>query len=398
MQIRKYTVKNMKEAIAEVKGDLGKDAVILASRTVRGKSGQAMLEVTAAVDYDADALRKYDSRNGTQNAAPKVNAPAQPALENGLSRILQELRSVDARLSGLANISSVSDLSEKIDSMWAFMQEIKEPQARPGNQPLFDGEALRLYSTLLNSGVPTDLASDLMSETILGVEKDQANLDDCGANILAQALMERIPLADNQLQGRRVCALVGPTGTGKTTTIAKLAAMERFNHQRKIGFITIDTFRIGAVDQLRTYAGILKTPVEVAVDAQDLVRKVEGMPNVDTVFIDTTGISPRDEEMMNGLNQYFQTDLDLEAHLVLSASTRLGELTESAKRFSRLPLTSIIVSKIDEVSHLGNIAGFINEQEMPLSYFTTGQGVPEDLEEATRERIADMVLGISSAT
>jgi flagellar biosynthesis protein FlhF len=399
MQIRKYTVMNMKEAITKVKAELGSDAVILTTRTVKGKGGRSLLEVSAAVDYDADAVGTYKPNKKVAAAAQTTTLPRPPLLEDGIAQILENLAGMDRRLNEVAAGNHLDRLSRQVDSLSQTVTDITQLLAISNNesQPIFSGDEQKLFDRLLTAGIERSMAADLIQETVVRLSKEDLQLDRHGAATLAETLMGRVPLAKIRREGRRICALVGPTGMGKTTTIAKLAAEEMLQFGRSVGFITIDTFRIGAVEQLRTYAKILDRPVEVAMDEADLVTKIEKMPDIDTVFVDTAGISPRDARMMTSLARYFSVGLDFETHLVISASTQQCDLEEMTNRFKIIPINSIIVSKIDEVSRFGGVFNYICEDRPPLSYFTTGQNVPEDIEPASKERVADMILGISSA-
>ena len=405
MQIRKYVVRSMQQGIKQVKDELGSNAVILTTRTIKKKNQKPLLEVTAAVDYDSDVLFK-GRRKLKANPEP-VPAPAplpktskEPSgIDGGLHKILESLGGVNHRLGSIESGIQANGLSAKIDSLSLAINDIAH-HLTSGNgygRPIFSGEENLLFEKLVASGLDQTKAAELVQETVTELNEKSLPLDKHGDALLAEYIMKKVKLANIRRNGKRICALIGPTGMGKTTTIAKLAAEELLQYGRKIGFITIDTFRIGAVDQLRTYAKILQTPVEVAMDELDLSKKIKSMSDADTIFIDTAGISPHDNRMMTELAGYFDVDKRIEKHLVLSASTQLCDLRDMADRFKIVPADSIIVSKIDEVSRFGNVLSFLTDQRPAVSYFTTGQTVPEDIEEASKERVADMVLGISTA-
>lgn len=391
----------MQQAIKQVKEELGSNAVILTTRTIKNKNNKTLLEVTAAVDYDTDILLK---RQREKNLKPARSSAPEPLIkpsgvENGLHKILESLGGMNHRLGSIESGIQSNGLSAKIESLSLAINDIAHhlTNAKNDDRPMFSEKENILFEKMVFTGLDRKKAAELVQEIAMELKEKGLSLEQHGDALLAEYIMKKVRLANIKRNGKRVCALVGPTGMGKTTTIAKLAAEELLQYGRKIGFITIDTFRIGAVEQLRTYAKILQTPVEVAMDELDLSKKISGMQDADTIFVDTAGISPHDTRMMTELARYFDIDKRIETHLVLSASTQLSDLNDMVNRFKIVPIDSIIVSKIDEVSNFGNILSFLDDQHPPLSYFTTGQAVPEDIEEASKERVADMVLGISTA-
>lgn len=398
MQIRKYTAKDMQEAINLVKNDLGPEAVILTSHSVKGRRGRSLLEVTAAVDYDADAVMPGTESRRTLKQYIKPEGPPSYLAQDSQMAMHEKLMQIDKRLVDLESQTNLDIIYNQLDQLTKAVMSISKKVSVPAQtlgRIAYTGEEKQLFDRLIGAGVREHSAIDLMELVVSKLSMNNLETKQYGTDILARTVMEQVPLADLDRENRRICAVVGPTGMGKTTTLAKLAAEELFKFDRSIGFITVDTFRIGAIDQLKTYAKILKTPVEVAYDAADLVNKMKAMSHVDTIFIDTAGISPRDSKMMTELARYFSVDIQIETHLVLSAATQLSDLNEMADRFKIIPVDSVIITKIDEVTSFGNVYNFITSHRPPLSYFTTGQNVPDDLERATKERVADMLLGIS---
>jgi flagellar biosynthesis protein FlhF len=190
---------------------------------------------------------------------------------------------------------------------------------------------------------------------------------------------------------RNIMALVGPTGVGKTTTIAKLAAIA-CKQGAKVALITIDTFRIGAVDQLKTYSSIMKIPLKVASTPQELKAAIDGFADRNLVLIDTAGRSPRDKARLQEMKKFLGAHPEIETHLCLSSTTREKELHHSIERFGVLPVTRLLFTKLDESESFGCIVNTQMRETLPLSYFTTGQRVPEDIEIATTNRLADLVI------
>jgi flagellar biosynthesis protein FlhF len=193
---------------------------------------------------------------------------------------------------------------------------------------------------------------------------------------------------------RRVVALVGPTGVGKTTTIAKLAAHYSLREGIRTGLLTIDTFRIAAVEQLRTYAEIIDLPMEVATSQDEFQRALERLDEMDLILIDTAGRSPRDAERIRELTDLLrQGEID-EMHLVLSLVSGKRSLFNTIERFSPAGVTSVILSKLDEAPDLSNIVQVARNSPWPISYVTTGQEVPDDFSVARKSQLAKVILGL----
>ena len=184
---------------------------------------------------------------------------------------------------------------------------------------------------------------------------------------------------------RRVVALVGPTGVGKTTTVAKLAANFKLVHGMRVGLVTVDTYRIAAVEQLKTYAEIIDLPLAVANDPGEMPRAIDELGAVDMVFIDTAGRSPRDEVKIRELAEFMAQARPDEVHLVLSAGGGEQTLRSAVDRFTQVRADRLILTKLDEAEGFGAILGVLGQANRPVSYLTTGQAVPDDIEPADRE-------------
>jgi len=213
------------------------------------------------------------------------------------------------------------------------------------------------------------------------------------ARMLQSELTVAGPIDVQQGQGR-VVALVGPTGVGKTTTIAKLAANFRLRENKRVGLITVDTYRIAAVEQLRTYAEIMDLPMEVVSTPREMRDSISRMRNLDLVLMDTAGRSPRDEVKIQELKSMLAESEPDEVHLVLSAVSGAKCLTTTAERFAAVGTTSLLVTKLDETTCLGNLLSVTRSSGLPISYLTDGQNVPDDIQVAQRESLAQMILGL----
>lgn len=192
--------------------------------------------------------------------------------------------------------------------------------------------------------------------------------------------------------GPRIMAIVGPTGVGKTTTIAKLAAMHALTRGASVALVTTDNFRVGAIEQLRTYAKIMDLPLEVAATEQELAKVIERHADKDLILIDTTGRSHKDGERLEELKSYLECHPGIETFLCMSATTRGRELDKIVETFGCLPISRFLFTKLDESESYGCIVNTHLKYKLPVSYLTTGQKVPDDIEVATPKKIAALVV------
>jgi flagellar biosynthesis protein FlhF len=194
----------------------------------------------------------------------------------------------------------------------------------------------------------------------------------------------------------RVVAVVGPTGVGKTTTVAKLAANFRLRERRRVGLITVDTYRIAAVDQLRTYADIIDLPMEVVATPRELRAALDRLSGQDLILVDTAGRSPRDEVKIQELKSLLGECRADEVHLVLSCVSGGLSLRRTAAQFAALGVTALLLTKLDEANGLGGLLPLLRNSRLPVSYLTHGQNVPEDIETADARKLARIMLGIAN--
>ncbi len=262
-------------------------------------------------------------------------------------------------------------------------------------EPLF-----RLFTGLLDADVNEELARNL-------VERVRCQVGDAelAEPMLLKARVGRMLEDDIHTTGPiavtpgqcRLVALVGPTGVGKTTTIAKLAANYRLREKHRVGLITVDTYRIAAVEQLRTYADIIDLPMEVVSTPREMRTAVERMQHLDLVLIDTAGRSPRDEVKIQELKAFLQDAEAHEIHLVLSSVSGSRALQQTAERFATVGTTALMLTKLDEATGLGNVMSVLRSSRLPVSYLTDGQNVPDDIETADAHRLSQMILGAASS-
>lgn len=252
----------------------------------------------------------------------------------------------------------------------------------------------------------TDLIEAEVDETIAREWVDEIRRDADARTIADAALMKVrvIELLEGEIKvagpiatepGRsRVVALVGPTGVGKTTTIAKLAANYRLREKRRVGLITVDTYRVAAVEQLRTYADIIDLPMEVVATPREMREAVARMSHLDLVLMDTAGRSPRDEVKIQELKSMLEEAEPDEVHLVLSSAAGAKSLVSTAEKFAGVGTTALVLTKLDEAHSLGHLVSLVRECRLPVSYLTDGQNVPDDIQVAQRGAMAERLLGM----
>jgi flagellar biosynthesis protein FlhF len=245
--------------------------------------------------------------------------------------------------------------------------------------------------------VAEELAGRLVDEARRELSDEQLRDPAAVRGQLARSLAAMLPAAGpiqvRTRNGPYIVALVGPTGVGKTTTIAKLAANFCLRERRKVGLITLDTYRIAAVDQLKTYAQIIDVPLEVAMSPEQMKEAVGQMADRDLILIDTAGRGQRDATKIDDLRAFFTAAKPHEVHLVLSATCGEGVLTETIQRFSGVGVDRVIFTKLDEAVGFGVILNCLQKVKAQLSYVTTGQDVPSDIEVGEGRAIAGLILG-----
>jgi flagellar biosynthesis protein FlhF len=213
------------------------------------------------------------------------------------------------------------------------------------------------------------------------------------AQILEDEIRVTGPIATS-VDKCRLVALVGPTGVGKTTTIAKLAANYRLREKKRVGLITVDTYRVAAVEQLRTYADIIDLPMEVVSTPREMREAVARMRNLDLVLMDTAGRSPRDEIRIQELRSLLAEAEADDVLLVLSATAGTKSLAATAERFAEVGTTALLLTKLDETTSLGHLVALTRECRLPISYLTDGQNVPDDIQVAEPRQLAYLMLGV----
>jgi flagellar biosynthesis protein FlhF len=391
MHLKRYEVVDMAEAISQIKRDLGPDAIILSTRTIHKRGGifrlvdKPLLEVIAAAD-PRESQRPDPPGSGVSRDAGLVDPALAPPPAFSLE--LPPMPSATAE---------IEVLRQEVRLMRAELQTFQEkapaePTPPPDTHHL-PKSLMNLHQQLITRGIASELADQLLAEVNRGRPVSVPREDVWLQDALKSAMIRQVSaLEPRSAQGSspHCMAFVGPTGVGKTTTIAKLAAVSALTERRRVALITLDTYRIAAAEQLKVYGNIIGTPVIVASDREEFSQALRQTRDFEVIFIDTAGRCHRNTEQMWELQALLSHPWPIEAHLVLSATTREEEAEEMIRQFSVIPLQSLLFTKLDESSSLGSLFNLAVRTAKPLSYLTTGQRVPEDFEVATPERIVDL--------
>ena len=430
----------MADALRMVKEELGPDAMILSTKKdkaggIFGFFSKPVYRVTAAIDparkaappppvYMPDAYREPPVRERTakEDLENSMLAPLARELKELREKVESLSRREEARkdeapdtsvlVSGaqeaglnLKNIPRgdleeikkllLNTLAKSQDGgvktvQWPSAEEIATANGLSGNDIL--PEESPLAQELSQSGISTDLIRKILDTlNTLPVESGNQTIK----SRLGETFGRMIKFAGTlklRKNSPRIIALIGPTGVGKTTTTAKLAAMYALNRGNKVALITMDIFRVGAVEQLKTYSRIMGIPLDVASTPKELEKAVEKHSDCDLIFIDTAGRSHKDKEKLDEMKNFLENKIPIETYLCLSATTKDRELEEILNRFSIFQISKVVFTKIDESESLGNMINLLMKDNLQIAYFTTGQRVPEDIEVATPSKLAEMIL------
>ncbi|HCI30098.1 MAG TPA: flagellar biosynthesis protein FlhF [Fervidobacterium sp.] len=360
MIVKKYVVNDIKEAFEKIRVELGKDAVILSTRKVKkggflGIGAKTYIEVTAAVE----------------------DKKVQQSDEKGQIYKLQEILSKNRQ-----DTQSTDDLNE----LKKMMVELKSMiSVQKSNEPQWTQDFRRALQR-------QDIDESIEDKLVEYARMKYQELDFSNDNtrlILSEMFLPFINTSVPELKGRVLFA--GPTGVGKTTTIAKIAARLKLTEHKRIAIITLDTYRIAAVDQLKTYAMLLDVPIRVAYTPKEAKLEVEALTDYDVVLIDTAGRSQKNEMHMTEVKAMSEVVNPDYLFLVVGMQYRKEDVKEIMQKFSILSPTHVVLSKMDETSALGhflNVPFFLN---VPIAFITNGQRVPDDIIEANNRELAVLI-------
>jgi flagellar biosynthesis protein FlhF len=358
MQVRRYKASTIHDAVNLVKQELGPEALILSTRKVREEKKapsyktQEFFEITAVPTLSSIERDSIDERN-----------------HGFLGSLKSELISIKEMIFLLSRSGKLAE---------GF-------RLNPG--------AIEVYGMLIRSGIAEPYAELFLEKGGAFKRNGERHSKDLHERVFKE-VMKVIEVSDpfSHDRGQVISALIGPTGVGKTTTIAKLAANLSLKQKKSAGLISIDNYRIAAVDQLKTYAGILGIPCFAAFNRAELDFALRCMKEKDVILMDTAGHGHYDVERIEGLRELIGSYIPVRTHLVLSTVTNELEMERAAKNFGRLKFSSYIFTKTDETQARGVIINQLFRLRMPISFITTGQRVPEDIFKATKAGILRLLF------
>lgn len=387
MRVKRFTAATQQEAMMKVKMDMGKEAVILHTRKFKdggwlfGLFSKVMFEITAAIE-DAptippslaavplsQALAAADTAVAGQSLADVPVLPVNDEIE--LREDIQEMKQM------LNEVMSQIDLSQDVKNYPKPLQ--------------------KYYQILIDNEVEEKLVKKIFKDLMKRLCQEEIQDDDCVKKAMEHQIIKILkkskPISFKK-QGfhQQSVVLIGPTGVGKTTTIAKLAATFSIVDKKKVALITADTYRVAAVEQLKTYGEIMGISVDVVFTPAELQAAISRHPEKDLILIDTAGRSHKNSEQMVELKSFLDIAEPSDIFLVLSATTKSKDMTEIVNSYSDIPLTRLVFTKLDETSSFGAILNVIAGTQKNLSYITVGQNVPDDIEVADSGKIAKMMI------
>lgn len=440
MRLKTFRAYSLSEAIAAVREDLGDDAVILHTRSLTKRSGlfglfrRSIAEVIAS-DAAPPPKSVQDAMTPIAAAASKAYGAVPSAGEGVLDldrvrteRLAQALSIREDRRAqatpattapnhaaepkcyvlgnnGALHADDADDVpmasgDEELDAIKATVGRVIQHDALPRSSEQSGGDELAAaYAGLIAQELARDLADGLVD----GLSNSLSAAALADPNEVREALLQGVaalvPTAETTstpapIDGRPwTIAFVGPTGVGKTTTLAKVASMLSLTEGKRVGLVTADTYRVAAVDQLKTYADILSIPIQIANGASEMIEALEALSDCDVVLVDTPGRSQNDVDRLVELRSIIDAANPHEIHLVLSCTASERVLLRAAEAFSDLRPDRIVLTKLDEAVSFGMVLSVVRRIGRRLSWVTTGQEVPADIERATGKRIANLMLG-----
>lgn len=398
MIVKKYTGKDETEAVMKAKDDLGSNAVVLNVRTMKQR-GLAKIFKKDFVEITA-ALEEKDFAQNVNNNKPTFSRVSSEAIKKQQSQI--NLLADDRADTNAPKQSEI--IEKKLDSLHDMLrnQMVKEedvkPVVRPENNANFKSLKL-IYNKLLENEVSEKYANAIIND-IENSMKKESNLDSILASVYQKIILKfGEPEAIEDDDRRKIVFFIGPTGVGKTTTIAKLASDFKLTRSKNVAMITADTYRIAAVEQLNTYASILDVPVNVIYLPSEIVESIEELSDYQMIFVDTAGRSHKNTEQRDEIIEMISNvrnsdiDADIVIFLVMSVTTKYRDMVNICDAYKSLNSYRLLFTKLDETDSVGNILNIKLYTGAPISYITCGQNVPDDIESVDVQKLAKSLLG-----
>ena len=397
MNIKKFQASTETEAMILAKEEMGKDAIVMNIKTISPKGiyrlfRKPLVEITAAVDetplFTKEAIKSEPLIKPHRILSPDIIYDDPIDTKSTMNKIdgSEESSAIEQKLNNLQNLLEKQLITKEAEEMNS--QKVSEMNNGLSCIQL-------IYNQLINNEVDEVYANQIMSE-IDGTLKRDSSIDKILASVYQKLVLKlgQPKSIDLSAKHPRFVFFIGPTGVGKTTTIAKIASKYKIEENAKIAFLTADTYRIAAVDQLRTYANILGMPVDVIYTGEDMKKAQDVYKDYDIVFVDTAGRSHRNLEQRDDIEKLLNSvpEKNREIYLVLSITTKYRDLIKMCEVYSDITNYNLIFTKLDETCCIGNIFNIRMLTNAPLSYVTFGQNVPDDIENIDAQSIAKKLL------
>lgn len=387
MKMKKYNATSIAEAMKQIRADLGEDAIILNSKVVVKKKFFGLVknksyEVVAGFDRiekkptisNLPDIPAYTSLNNEQQ-----HIPSQPMKQSEEPAFAQAPQ---------ADSSLPSNLVKEIADLKSIMQSMQ----RMSTQSQYPDELLPFVDFLKQQELGEELITAISDELFMHYHKNHEisweNMQNIAKDFLRKELYA-LPISGLSYEKKYINVL-GPTGVGKTTTIAKMAARSVLEKKKKVGFITTDTYRIAAIEQLKTYAALLQAPVEVVYNAEDYATAINKLAHLDLIFIDTAGRNYREAKYVNDLKTLINFSEQAESYLVLALTAKQKDLESIIEQFKDLTIEKFIFTKLDETNSIGTMFNLMIKYNKGLAYYTDGQEVPEDIEQPNSDSLLEL--------
>ena len=408
MIIKKFTGKTENEAVEAAKKELGDNVVIMNVRQVKPKGLFAMfkakqVEVTVALEEEP---AKPPKREATSGEVTPTGASVSQAAPSGGAGILSGQSSIEKKLDSLqtlleSQLKQNENAEKPAEKEEPAVQTEKPASVEAEGGKGADAEQEKFIRLLYNTMIENEVAEKYVNQILEDVDKNRKPnmpFDYLLANIYQKIILkfgksEGILPAD---KGPRVVLFIGPTGVGKTTTIAKLASIFSMEQKKKIALLTADTYRIAATEQLRTYAQILEVPFRVVYTAEETKDAVEAFNEYDYIFVDTAGHSHRNAELLANMKMHLDAVAgiaQMQVFLVLSATTKYKDLLKIVDNYKEVTNYQLIFTKLDETTTVGNLLNVKLHADTPIAYITCGQNVPQDIEPFNPQKTVKQLLG-----
>ncbi|MCR5734885.1 MAG: flagellar biosynthesis protein FlhF [Lachnospiraceae bacterium] len=417
MIIKKFEGKTEEEAVALAKKELGNGVVIMNVRNARKKGlfsifRRAKIEVTVALEDEKERMPfrpvtpikpiNTMSAPAKSQAGSGIDLAADEEIDPGKLFKISADKPKEEEEPPVKRSTIPGDrlLEEKLDNLQSFIEKqlSKESEGKELSSDDKQISCLRLiYNTLIDNEVAEKYANEIIDEAGKAADDDSA-LDFILSNVYQKMILKfgqqkHLKGAEN---GAKIVFFIGPTGVGKTTTIAKIASNLCVSDKKKVALLTADTYRVGAAEQLRTYAGILNIPFRIIYTPEEMTEAIEAFRQYDYILVDTAGHSHKNDELKTNMARFIECvgdDMEKEIFLVISATTKYRDLLNIVDAYSEFEGYKLIFTKLDETSALGNLYNVRRYTGADISYVTCGQSVPDDIEPFSPQNTVKQLLG-----